>query len=37
MLREWVASGPDRHDLELYDRKGRGDAEGETEQEQQLE
>lgn len=23
----WVASGPDRHDLELYDRKARGDTE----------
>jgi excisionase family DNA binding protein len=21
MLRDWVASGPDRHDLELYDRR----------------
>lgn len=28
MLREWVASGPDRLDLELYDRKSRGDEEG---------
>lgn len=27
MLTEWVASGPDRHDLELYDRKVHGGTE----------
>lgn len=27
MLLEWVASGPDRHDLELYDHRGREDPE----------
>ncbi len=26
-LQEWIASGPDRHDLELYDRKARGHTE----------
>jgi hypothetical protein len=37
MLREWVASGPDRHDLELYDRSARGGTEnGPDEEEQSL-
>lgn len=35
MLREWVASGPDRYDLELYDRKARADTEGEPDEEEQ--
>jgi excisionase family DNA binding protein len=35
MLREWVASGPDRHDLDLYDRKERGDPEHRSDEEEQ--
>jgi excisionase family DNA binding protein len=35
MLREWVASGPDRHDLELYDRRGRADTESGPDEEEQ--
>lgn len=35
MLREWVASGPDRHDLELYDRKERADPEHGLDEEEQ--
>jgi len=27
MLREWVVSGPDRHDLKLYDRGSRDGTE----------
>ncbi len=34
MLREWVASGPDRHDLELYDRKERQDHEERSNEEE---
>jgi excisionase family DNA binding protein len=37
MLREWVASGPDHHDLELYARKSRGDMEDGPDEDQQLE
>jgi len=33
-LREWVASGPDRHDLKLYDRRDRADTESGDEEEQ---
>jgi excisionase family DNA binding protein len=35
MLREWVASGPDRHDLELYDRRARADTESGRDEEEQ--
>jgi excisionase family DNA binding protein len=35
MLREWVASGPDRHDLELYDRSARGETESGPDEEEQ--
>jgi excisionase family DNA binding protein len=34
MLLEWVASGPDRHDLELYDRRGREDSEQRLDEEE---
>jgi excisionase family DNA binding protein len=35
MLREWVASGPDRHDLELYGRRTRDDTENGPDEEEQ--
>jgi hypothetical protein len=35
MLTEWVASGPDRHDLELYDREARENTEQGLDQEEQ--
>jgi excisionase family DNA binding protein len=35
MLREWVATGPDRHDLELYDRRARADTESGPDEEEQ--
>lgn len=34
MLLEWVASGPDRHDLEFYDRRGREDPEQRLDEEE---
>jgi excisionase family DNA binding protein len=35
MLREWVASGPDRHDLELYDRRAGADTESGFDEEEE--
>jgi excisionase family DNA binding protein len=35
MLREWVAPGPDQHDLELYDRRARADTESGPDEEEQ--
>jgi excisionase family DNA binding protein len=35
MLLEWVASGPDRHDLKLYDRRARDDTENGPDEEEQ--
>ena len=36
VLLEWLASGPDRHDLELYTRRDSGESEASSE-EQRLE
>ena len=35
MLLEWVASGLDRRDIELYDRRARADTESEPDEEEQ--
>jgi excisionase family DNA binding protein len=35
VLREWVASGPDRHDLELYDRRAQADTESGPDEEEE--